>query len=108
MLCRDWFSLKCLTGTQDGAGQGKWAPWIRSSGTTLIQQDADVGSNRLMIYDLFDASNGTKALHPTIKIWPRRAGEKQYPVALEVIGKRLGTISTVCAKIRNEDSDESV
>jgi hypothetical protein len=107
MLYRDRSSLKCLTGAQYGAGEGKWASWVRDFGTPLIPQDADVGSNRLMLYDLFDASNGTKARDRDFKTWPQRAGEKLYQVGLEVRAKRLGTVSTICADIREGDSEES-
>lgn len=60
MLYREWRCLKCLTGVQCGLRENKWASWVRDFGTPITRLDADTRSNRLMTYELFDASKGSK------------------------------------------------
>lgn len=55
MLVRDPDSLKCLVGAEYGPGMNKWASWVRNFGEPLKQLDADIGLNRLMVYELFNA-----------------------------------------------------
>jgi hypothetical protein len=106
MLYREWKSLKCLTGAQYGAGENKWASWVRNFGTTLTQSDADTGSNRLMVYELFDASQGRRANFELYRTWPQYADEKPYQVALEVTGRCVGKVTFVSAVAQSGSGPE--
>jgi hypothetical protein len=106
MLYRERKSLKCLTGAQYGAGKNKWASWVRNFGTPLPQLDADTGSNRLMIYDLFDASKGRKANFEIYRTWPQYADEEPYQVALKVTGRCVGKVTSVSAAVQSGGATE--
>jgi hypothetical protein len=108
MLHRDISSLKCLTGAQNGVGLKKWASWVRDFGVLLTQIEADIGSNRLMLYDLFDASEGSKSRYKHYMTWTQLADEKPYQVGLGLQGKRVGTVASVCAEIMGGGSEEDV
>jgi hypothetical protein len=108
MLYRDHRSLKCLTGAQYGAKAGKWASWVRDFGTPLTRSDADTGSNRLMIYDLFNASLGRKASFERYVAWPPCADEKPYQIGLRVTGRCVGKVASVSAASLDAGSRRSV
>jgi hypothetical protein len=97
MLHRDISSLKCLTGAQYGPDSKKRASWVRDFGTPMTQRRSDVESNRLMIYDLFDASLGSKSRWESFMTWPP-TDEKPNQVGLGLTGKCIGTIAVICAE----------
>lgn len=107
MLHRDISSLRCLTGAQYGPNAEKWASWVRDFGTTMTQGQSDLESNRLMIYDLFDASKGRKSRWESFMTWPPAADEKPHQVGLGLTGKCVGTVAVICEKNRCGDSAES-
>lgn len=107
MLHRDIFSLKCLTGAQYGPDSKKWASWVRDFGTTMTQRQSDLESNRLMIYDLFNASMGRKSRWESFMTWPPAADEKPHQVGLGLTGKCVGTVAIICEKNYCGDSAES-
>lgn len=107
MLHRDVCSLRCLTGAQYGPDPKKWASWVRDFGTPMTQGQSDVESNRLMIYDLFDGSAGSKSRWESFMTWPPAADEKPHQVGLGLTGKCVGTVALLCAENHGGDSAES-
>jgi hypothetical protein len=108
MLYRDTHGLKCLTGAQNIFGPDKWASWVRDFGGSMTQLEGDVGSNRLIIYDLFDSSQGRKAKYEHFMTWPLLADEKPFQVGLGVAGRCVGNVASVCAVAGGKDSTKSV
>jgi hypothetical protein len=107
MLHRDIFSLKCLTGAQYGPDSTKWASGVRDFGTTMTQRQSDLESNRLIIYDFFNASMGRKSRWETFMTWPPAADEELRQFGLGLTGKCVGAVSLVCEKNHCGDSAES-
>ncbi|KAH7381210.1 heterokaryon incompatibility protein-domain-containing protein [Phaeosphaeria sp. MPI-PUGE-AT-0046c] len=107
MLYREVKTLKCLTGTQYGPSSKKWASWVRDFGT-MTQIVSDIESNRTMIYELFDASKGTKARYELFQTWPQEADEQPHQAGLGLIGTRVGTVASVFAENKGRDSDEDL
>lgn len=108
MLFRGLHDLKCLTGAEYGPGPGKWASWVRDFGAPLTQLDADIGSNRLIIYDLFNSCSGHKSAYKHYMTWPQLADEKPHQAGLGITGKCVGTVALVSEKISEGGSAEEV
>jgi hypothetical protein len=101
MLHRDLHSLKCLTGEQCGPAKSKWASWVRDFNMSFTQLDAVVASNRLMLYDLFNASDGKKSRFEHYTAWPRLADTKAHQVGLRVKGRRVGVVASVFQEVNS-------
>ncbi|CAO2657108.1 Nn.00g032340.m01.CDS01 [Neocucurbitaria sp. VM-36] len=108
MLYRGRRDLKCLVGVEYGhrPGTRKWASWVRDFDAQLTQLDADVESNRLMMYDLFNASDGRKASYEQYMTHPQMAEEMPYQVGLGLTGKCVGSVASMYDEIREGGSDE--
>ncbi|KAH7377810.1 heterokaryon incompatibility protein-domain-containing protein [Pyrenochaeta sp. MPI-SDFR-AT-0127] len=106
MLHRSLRDFKCLTGAEYGPGASKWASWVRDFEAPFTQTDADINSNRLMIYNLFDASSGSKGSYEHYMTWPQLADEKPHQVALGVTGKCVGTVKSISEHIKEGDPNE--
>lgn len=108
MLYREVHGLKCLTGAQYGPDTRKWASWVRDFGTLMTQRVSDIESNRMMIYDLFDASNGSKARYESFQTWPQNGDDHPHQAGLGLIGTCVGTVASVFAQSGEGESDEAL
>jgi len=107
MLYRDVSSLKGLTGACYGPDPKKWASWVRDFGAIMTEIQSTVESNRLMIYDLFNASMKKKSraeFFTTWPAWPPPADKMPHQVGLGLIGKCIGTVAVSCAETHWKDS----
>jgi hypothetical protein len=107
MLYQDTFSLKSLTGAHYGPDPKKWTSWVHDFGMHLTQSQSDIESNRLVIYDLFDASLGSKSRWVPFTTWPPAPDEKPYQMGLGLTGKCVDTITFLGAENQSDDSAES-
>jgi hypothetical protein len=107
MLYRDMGSLKCLVGEQYGTRPGKWASWVRDFGAPMTQLAADIGSNRLMIYELFNASSGRRWKIERYMTWPPLADAKPYQVGLGAIGYCVGVVASVFSVAQSDNSSNT-
>lgn len=101
MLIRDQTSLKCLTGAQYGTALGNWASWVRDFGTTFPHAKAESELNRLMMYDIFDASEGREADFLLYWTLARKGDEEPFQIGLGLTGKYLGTVASVFAMAKS-------
>lgn len=109
MLYREISGLKCLTGAQYGRDHPrKWASWVRDFGTLMTQRVSNIESNRKMIYELFDAAKGTKARYELFQAWPQEADEYPHQAGLGLIGTCVGTVASVFAESKGDESDEEL
>lgn len=109
MLYRGIRDLKCLTGSEYGPAAGKWASWVRDFGTPLDRTDADISSNWLMTYELFDAAGGRKSSYEKYMVWPFSPDEKPHQLALGVTARCVGVVSSICQTSGTElDSEDEV
>jgi hypothetical protein len=107
MLHRDIYDLRGLTGAQKGIGTEKWASWVRDFGKPMTHTEADIGSNRLMFYALFDAFAGKKSRYEHFMTRPPIADEKLFQVGLGLLGRCVGTVESVCEVAGGKGSTES-
>jgi hypothetical protein len=100
MLSRGRRTLKCLTGAQCGIGAKKWASWVHDFGTPISRKEARLGLHRMKTYDRFDASRGKQASYRYLMAGPQLVDEKPHQVGLGLMGRRVGTVASVCSAIR--------
>jgi hypothetical protein len=106
MLNRDWRSLKCLIGAQYGMKANKWASWVRDFGMPMTHLDTGTGSQRLITYDLFDASRGGKARVEFYHTWRYYADGMSYQKGLRVSGRCVGNVGKVHAVAQGGTTSE--
>jgi hypothetical protein len=84
----------------------KWASWVRDFGVTLDLEDANIGLNKLMTYDLFNTSSGHKAKMEHYHAWPKLAYKKPHQVGFGVKGVCIGRVASISSVIRGSESVE--
>jgi hypothetical protein len=106
MLNRDWRSLKCLTGAQYGMKANKWASWARDFAMPMTHLDTGTGSQRLITYELFDASKGGKARVETYQTMQYFPDGMSYQKGLRVSGRCVGNVGKVHAVAQGGTTSE--
>jgi hypothetical protein len=100
LLDRGRCKLKCLTGAHCGIGAKQWASWVRDFGTPISRKETHLGLHRMKIYNLFDASRGKQASYRYFMAGAQLVDEKPHQVGLGLMGRRVGTVASMCAAIR--------
>lgn len=97
MLCHERDILSSLTGRSYGPAHGKWASWVREFDMPFDRTDTTVAMfrNTFLDADHFDASNGHKSNRVLLMARPQIGSPKANRMGLEVVGRRIGSITFV-------------
>ncbi|CAN9305633.1 unnamed protein product [Alternaria alternata] len=97
MLCHERDILSSLTGRSYGPAHGKWASWVREYDMPFDRTDTTVAMfrNTFLDADHFDASNGHKSNRVLLMARPQIGSPKANRMGLEVVGRRIGSITFV-------------
>ncbi|CAN9079626.1 unnamed protein product [Alternaria alternata] len=97
MLCHERDNLSSLTGRSYGPAHGKWASWVREFDAPFDRMDTRIAINRNSFLDWsnFDACDGRESNRVLLMARPHIGNPRANRMGLEVIGRRVGSITFV-------------